>query len=135
MGQGATSPDHGTARTVRSPSSLLPHPHARVARKRNPRGCSYRHLLKSRGKRFNQCLGKVRLNKISGPGRPNGQNAIVLVSFWKISGQAAQMAQLTGTVRLKGIKPFARGCLKHNSGRCMLILLVRYCVKGFPEAL
>ena len=95
----------------------------------------YRHLLKSRGKRFNQCLGKVRLNKISGPGPPNGQNAIVLVSFWKISGQAAQMAQLTGTVRLKGIKPFARGCLKHNSGQCMLILLVRCCLKGFPEAL
>ena len=95
----------------------------------------YRHLLKSRGKRFNQCLGKVRLNKISGPGRPNGQNAIVLVSFWKISGHAAQMAQLTGTVRLKGIKPFARGCLKHNSGRCMLILLVRCCLKGFPDAL
>ena len=26
-------------------------------------GGAYRHLLKSRGKRFNQCLGKVRLNK------------------------------------------------------------------------
>ena len=42
---------------------------------------------------------------------------------------------LTGTVRLKGIKPFARGCLKHNSGRCMLILLMRCCVKGFLDAL
>ena len=69
---------------------------------------------------------KLSGRSVEGPRRGNEQLAL---------GDLNAIRALTGTVRLKGIKPFARGCLKHNSGRCMLILLVRCCLKGFPDAL
>ena len=50
-------------------------------------------------------------------------------------GTSRRKSILAGTVRLKGIKPFARACLKNNLKRCMRILLVRCCVKSVRKAL